>query len=42
MDSSKSRIELETELISKASNGSFTFDPEKADSQIELVLKMLL
>ena len=47
MDSSSnnnplSRQELETEILTRASNTPFTFDPEKADSQIELVLKMLL
>ena len=42
MESSSSRIALETEIVADASKIPLTFDPEKATFQIDLVLKMLL
>ena len=42
MESSSSRIALETEIVAGASKIPLVFDPEKAAFQIDLVLKMLL
>ena len=42
MESSGARIALETEIITNASKFPLVFDQDKASSQIELVLKMLL